>query len=65
MISLRELEDGIELSAQSEKSKLDRKQQSWSKPSDKSDHEDTQHGRHQDHADDHLEQNNEKKTKHD
>lgn len=44
----RELEDGIELAPQSEKNKQDRRQ-SWSKPSDRSDHE-NMHGRHQDHA---------------
>lgn len=47
----RELEDGIELAPQSEKSKQDRRQ-SWSKLSDRSEYENI-HGRHhQDHADD-------------
>lgn len=48
----RELEDGIELSAQSEKINQDRRQ-SWSKPSDRSDNGNMQQGRHQDHADEH------------
>ncbi|KAI4333326.1 hypothetical protein L6164_018154 [Bauhinia variegata] len=47
----RELEDGIELPTQSEKNKQDRRQ-SWSKPSDRSDHENMHHGRHQDHEGD-------------
>ncbi|XP_054815303.1 cyclin-T1-5-like isoform X2 [Prosopis cineraria] len=48
----RELEDGIELAPQNEKSKQDRRQ-SWSKSSDRSDHETMQHGRHQDNEDEH------------
>ncbi|XP_028768715.1 cyclin-T1-5 [Neltuma alba] len=48
----RELEDGIELASQNEKNKQDRRQ-SWSKSSDKSDHETMQHGRHHDNDDEH------------
>ncbi|KAJ7948930.1 Cyclin T1 [Quillaja saponaria] len=43
----RELEDGIELAAESEKNKQERRQ-SWSKPTDESDCWTSQHGRHQD-----------------
>ncbi|XP_054812111.1 cyclin-T1-3-like isoform X3 [Prosopis cineraria] len=49
----RELEDGIELAAQSEKNKQDRSQ-IWSKPSDRSNNGNLLLGRHQDHADEHL-----------
>ncbi|KAI9116326.1 hypothetical protein K1719_012493 [Acacia pycnantha] len=48
----RELEDGIELASQNEKNRHDRRQ-SWSKSSDRSDHETMQHGRHQDNEDEH------------
>ncbi|KAJ1398822.1 Cyclin-like [Sesbania bispinosa] len=49
----RELEDGIELAAQNEKSKQDRRQ-SWSKLADRSGYDNMQHGKHQDHAEEHL-----------
>ncbi|KAI9086954.1 hypothetical protein K1719_031115 [Acacia pycnantha] len=49
----RELEDGIELAAQSEKDKQDRRQ-NWSKPSDRSDYGNMLHGKRQDHVDKHL-----------
>ncbi|PON49613.1 Endo-beta-N-acetylglucosaminidase [Parasponia andersonii] len=42
----RELEDGIELAAGSEKNKRDWRQ-SWSKPSNRSEHEDRHQGKHQ------------------
>lgn len=48
----RELEDGIELPAQSEKNKQDRRQ-NWSKPSDRLDNGNMLLGRHRDHADEH------------
>lgn len=48
----RELEDGIELASQNEKNKHDRRQ-SWSKSSERSDHDATQHGRHQDNEHEH------------
>ncbi|KAJ1398821.1 Cyclin-like [Sesbania bispinosa] len=49
----RELEDGIELAAQNEKSKQDRRQ-SWSKLADRSGYDNMQHGKHQDHAEEHF-----------
>ncbi|XP_057513638.1 cyclin-T1-4-like isoform X1 [Actinidia eriantha] len=47
----RELEDGIELAAESEKTKQERRQ-SWSKSSNWPDHENTHHVKHQDDAED-------------
>ncbi|XP_057454061.1 cyclin-T1-3-like [Lotus japonicus] len=50
---VRELEDGIELAAQSEKNKQDGRK-SLSKSLDRSAFENMQHGKHQDHSEEHL-----------
>lgn len=49
----RAIEDGVELASQNEKNQLD-KLESWSKPLNKSDYENRQNGKQQDHAEDHL-----------
>ncbi|RVW24681.1 Cyclin-T1-3 [Vitis vinifera] len=48
----RELEDGIELAVETEKTKRERRQ-SWPKPSNRPEHESSHHGKHQDDEDGH------------